>query len=461
MFNENNRIIIVDDEESQLLELAKVFLFNGVSCKTILYNQTYDKPLNGVRIAFFDISLTGKVIDLAQSEFNYETDRNLSSVFNDLAIAIQNCISIDNGPFALIFWSKHAKAFPNFIKFVNERGFDIPSPILIGSMDKSNLIGRDPEEFQNIINSIFEGKSIKLLFDFESKCEKAAIDTVNNIFKIIPVKAPEEEKHWANTQGFEDNFDLIFSNIANATMGYEHANISPDRAVLEALLPIMNYRLLSNSILETDWKVHLKSIRNRNSEYPDNFNKGILNSIFHIDTISEVTFDKRGSVFEYNYEIPFSESYLINLVPYFEKLEEITNINFAKFITFKDEITSEFKDKIRGQSKFIAIEISASCDFSQNKARNHKYVLGLITPKIDPSNLDENKISKSVFYKELPVFYINNIESQIWINFNYVLSNFNPDKNLGKPQFILKKEIIDLIGNRYANHVSRIGITSF
>ena len=55
MFNENNRIIIVDDEESQLLELAKVFLFNGVSCKTILYNQTYDKPLNGVRIAFFDI----------------------------------------------------------------------------------------------------------------------------------------------------------------------------------------------------------------------------------------------------------------------------------------------------------------------------------------------------------------------------------------------------------------------
>lgn len=244
-------------------------------------------------------------------------------------------------------------------------------------------------------------------------------------------------------------------------MGYEHANISPDRAVHEALLPIMNYRLLSNSILETDWKVHLKSIRNRNSEYPDNFNKGILNSIFHIDTISEVTFDKRGSVFEYNYEIPFSESYLINLVPYFEKLEEITNINFAKFITFNDEITSEFKDKIRGQSKFIAIEISASCDFSQNKARNHKYVLGLITPKIDPSNLDENKISKSVFYKELPVFFINNIESQIWINFNYVLSNFNPDKNLGKPQFILKKEIIDLIGNRYANHVSRIGITSF
>jgi len=459
MFNENNRIIIV--EESQLLELAKIFLFNGVSCKTILYNQTYDKPLSGVRIAFFDISLTGKVIDLNQAEFNYETDRNLSSVFNDLATAIQNCISIDNGPFALIFWSKHARAFPNFIKYVNDRGLKIPSPILIDSMDKSNLIGREPEEFQKIINSIFYGKSIKLLFDFESKCENAAVETVNNIFKIIPLKEPEGEKLWANTAGFEDNFELIFSNIANASMGYEHANVSPDRAVHEALLPIMNHRLINNSIVETDWKDHLKSIKNRKSEYPDNFKKGILNSIFHIDAISEVTFDKRGSVFEYHYEISFAKKILFSLVPYFERIAKETNINFAKFITFKDEITSELKDKIRGQSKFIAIEISASCDFSQNKARNHKYVLGLITPKIDSLYLDEEKMSQSVFYKDLPEFFINNIESQIWINFNYVLSNFNIDKNFGDPLFILKKEIIDLIGNRYANHVSRIGITSF
>jgi len=460
MFNANNRIIIVDDEEPQLIELAKTFLATGIGCKTIWYNPTYNIPLKNVRIAFFDMNLTGKVIDLDQETFDYKKDKNLSSAFNDLTFAIQNCISIDNGPYALIFWSKHAKAFPNFIEYVNERCPDLPSPILINAMNKSDLAGKSAEEIQSNIEQIFKDKSISLLFDFEGKCENAAIETVNEIFKIIPKKEPAEENGWLNSGGFEENFDLIFSSIAKATLGFEHANANIDRAVYEALLPMMNYRIINNSIKENKWKEYLNSISIKRSQYPTDFKKGILNSIFHIDTISEVTFDKRGAVFEYQFEYTFWEK-LISCIPYFKKLNEASLLSFSEFISFSKTATSEQIDQIRGQSKFIVIEISASCDFSQNKNRNHKYVLGLITPIIKNDIIDETRISQRVFYKEMPIFHLNGEEFQIWINFNYILSSFSIDKNFGKPLFILKKEIIDLIGNRYANHVSRIGITSF
>ena len=460
MFNENNRIIIVDDEEAQLIELAKAFLATGIGCKTIWYNPTYNIPLKNVRVAFFDMNLTGKIIDLDQETFDYKKDKDLSSTFNDLTFALQNCISVDNGPYALIFWSKHAKAFPNFIEYVNERCPDLPSPILINAMNKSDLVGKSATEIQNNIEQILKDKSISLLFDFESKCENAAIETVNEIIRIIPKNEHTDGNGWLSNGGFDENFDLIFSSIANATLGYKHANANIDRAVYEALLPMMNYRIINNSIKENKWKEHLKSISIKKPQYPTEFKKGVLNSIFHIDTTSEVTFDKRGAVYEYHFEFTFLER-LISCIPYFNKLNVASHLCFAEFISFSENATSDQIDRIRGQSKFIVIEISASCDFTQNKNRNHKYVLGLITPIIKEDKIDESRISQRVFYKEMPIFQLKGVEFQIWINFNYIISGFAKDKNFGKQLFILKKEIIDLIGNRYANHISRIGITSF
>ncbi len=467
MFNPSNRIIIVDDVENQLLDLAKAFLINGIACKTILYDQAYDDPLSGVRLAFFDITLTGKVIDLDLDVFDYKADRNLSSVFNDLAIGIQNCISSINGPYALVFWSKNTKVVPNFIEYVNERFPNLPSPILIGTLNKTDFIGKSSEEIKEKIDQIFVDKPVKLLFDFESKCEKAAINTVNEITRIIPNNFNGIK--WSDYTVFDKNFDLVFSTIAKATLGNEHAKLNTDRAVYEALLPMMNHKILSDSVNKHDWEQHLKSISNPKLEYPQGFSHGILNSIFHLDISSKIESSTRGAVFEYNFRVPFFSKILFSLIPYFETIEKEMNRKFAKFISFSDKISQEDKEYIRGHSQFIVVEISASCDYSQNKSRNHKYVLGLITPMIDEKYLDTEIISQSVFYKELPVFNIsnrsefilNNENFQIWINFNYVVSSFSKDKNFGKPLFILKKEIIDMIGNRYANHVSRIGITSF
>lgn len=457
MFNSSNRIIIVDDVESQLLDLAKAFLINGIACKTILYDQEYDDPLTGVRLAFFDITLTGKVIDLDLEVFDYKTDRTLSSVFNDLAIGIRNCVSSSNGPFALVFWSKNTKVVPNFIEYVNERFQDLPSPILIDTLNKTDFINKSPEEIKEKIDQIFVNKPVKLLFDFESKCEKAAINTVNEIIKVIPNDS--DGNKWPDYMLFDKNFGLIFSSIAKATLGNEHAKINTDRAVYEALLPMMNYKILCNAATESDWEQHLQSIDNSKLQYPEGFSEGMLNSIFHIDNTSKIDYLTRGAVFEYNIlPIPFEIAYYFRLSKYFKKLETFISDYFFRL---KEQSSVELKDLILKKSKFIVVEISSSCDYSQNKKRNPKYLLGLHTPRINKEDIEEKSLSDSVFFKDLPVFNLNGEEFILWFNFNFVISNTFKVKRFGTPLFILKKELIDMIGNRYANHVSRIGITSF
>lgn len=460
MFATNNRIIIVDDDKQQLLDLAEAFLANGIGCKTILYNPTYNSPMTGVRIAFFDISLTGKMINLDQEIFDYKTDKNLSAVFNDLAFAIQNCVSSYNGPYALIFWSKHTKAFPNFIEYVNERYPELPSPIQIDAMNKTDFIGKTPEEIQRKIVQIFQGKSINLLFEFEQKCEIVASQTTNEIYNIIPTNQNIGSNKWASSEGFEENFDLIFSSIAKSTLGYEYAKKNPDRGVMEALLPIMNYRLITDSIYCKDWENHLKSLKSEEINYPEKFIKGKLNSIFHLDTKSNIDTSIRGAVYKYNLvPLPFKIEYYFGLSGYFRKLETyIAEYFFNLNIDTPDEI----KDLIKTKSCFIVIEISSSCDYSQNKKRNNKYLLGLKTPKFDRKQyLNLKTINNSIFYNEIPEFALELEEFFIWINFNFVISNISKIKKFGEPLFILKKELVDLIGNRYANHTSRIGITSF
>ncbi len=141
MFEFQNRIIIVDNEESELDSLGKTFLKNGLGCKTFNYNEYIAQPLSNVRIAFFDINLMNKSVDLTSNDIE-ELVKSNSSVLNDLATAIGLYISQDNGPYALVFWTSNPKLKDAFIHYIQDsrRGFSsLPSPFYIDCLDKIEL----------------------------------------------------------------------------------------------------------------------------------------------------------------------------------------------------------------------------------------------------------------------------------------------------------------------------------
>ncbi len=450
MFEPNNSIIIVDDSEIELIALSKAFNLSGISCRTIQYDLTYTQPLKGVRIAFFDINLTNKSFDATQKIFDYKNDSSLSAAFNDLANAIQNCIDKDSAPFGLIFWSKHTGVIENFKTYVRERRQNLPSPILIDSIDKTEFMDKTAEEIKTKIVSIISKTSVKLLFEFENICISSASSVVNDIYKIIPQNPNEEDRVWANNVGFEENFEKIFSKIALKTLGKD-AIQNPDKAISEALIPVLNYSIIKNISLAECWKNHLTTLTSGQPiSYPLNFNEGVLNSIFHIDT-SDRNKEQRGSVIliDKSNELVLKSLQIDNFSTWFNIL-----------IPFKINKQLE-RDSAFNNCKLVVVELSAACDFQQKNLRINKFIMGIMIPKIDVENLIDKQRKESSYHIGKSNFHFGGNDFQIWLNLNFVFGAKSDDTRLGEPLFILKKEIMDMIGHKYASHVSRIGITCF
>lgn len=115
-------------------------------------------------------------------------------------------------------------------------------------------------------------------------------------------------------------------------------------------------------------------------------------------------------------------------------------------------------------------ELSAACDYSQNKDRVNKYILGYSIPeKAILKCVDDNKKKiRSMLKPKHEACYvidssfdINNSDVYLAYSLNHVITVDPIDIEKLTYCFTLKKEMMDLIGNKYSNHVSRIGITAF
>lgn len=319
MFQSQNRIIIVDDQDSGLLTLAKKFSDKGLTYKLIHYSQLEDidrKRLTGIRLAFFDINLaTGQTVDLNQQEFNYETDASLATVYNTLSGAIESIISPDNGPFVLVFWSSNTPLINNFIKYVNDRQLNLPKPLSIKCIDKN--------EVDNIavrINEIIGEIPIRLLYSFERKCEIASSHSINEIFSIIP---KQEDISWGeNDEIFENNFKQIFSHLAISSLG-ANANDNVDKGIIESLTPIVNFQI--EKLNDNSWKEYLGDI---NRTKLDDSITSRLNRILHINLTPQ--HKERGAV------------YAINLQDY--SLIENYDVWVRSLISFKNQFKANIQE---------------------------------------------------------------------------------------------------------------------
>lgn len=450
MFEKQNRIIIVDDRQDELDTLSKAFLDNGIGCRPFLYDSTYNKPLSKIRVAFFDLNIAEKKVD----EFvntPEEIEKLNSGVYNDVAFALNQYIDKKNGPFALIFWTKNKKIIEGFIKYIQnpERGFtDTPFPICINFIDKDEFIEKK-ENLSTKLLEVLNNEKIKFLFDFENKARIAGEETINKIYEIIP-----KDKNWGESNILFDNLCKILSKIAASTLGFAHSKENPSKAIYEGLIPILNNELTSMSS-DINWNTLLNPLftatNYKDLTSPDDSIQRKVNSVFHIEK-TNCNKAVRGSV------IKIDKSNIENL-----KSLNISDVNawFNDIIPFKTD-KKELKNTVRNASTLIALEISAACDYSNNKKRINKYILGFITPCIKVNDdIAEDRRPENSYHVGGADFHFNSKDFQIWLNLNFVFGAKADDYRFGDVDFVLKKEIMDMIGNKYASHISRIGITSF
>ena len=125
-------------------------------------------------------------------------------------------------------------------------------------------------------------------------------------------------------------------------------------------------------------------------------------------------------------------------------------------IEFLDWVKNQFAQnnkEIAGDIYPIAVEISAACDYCQQKNRNHKYLMGIASSSKIPDNKKLNIYHTDGFFYQDQDLYMA-------FDFNYIFIDNSPSI-VETTLFGFRKEMVDLLGNKYANHVARIGITSF
>ena len=459
MITPQNRVIIVDDDQEKLDRLSKAFLKTGIGCRTFIYDKTDEFKFTDVRIAFFDINLGEKNINTSNYNLK-ELEKEAAPIYNDLAYALNQYISKDNGPYALVFWTKNKPLIDGFKNYINNprRGYaGTAKPILIECFDKYELYST--ENVQPKLNELFANDKIKFYFEIEENSRISGSKTIDNLHSIIP-----KDNKWGENYKYFENIDKVLSKIAISILGYDYAKEKPIKGVYEGLSQLIlkefldseknispNY--LMSSLINSKEKIEIKS--------PDEIIANKLNTFFHIDETTEFTSEERGGVFGIKVDRlksgDFKPSFHFSLSGYYKDLEKF---NSELFFRLSSNISESNRQKIKSNMEFIAVEISASCDYSQRKMRNNKFVLGLLTPSITSESIASKSISNSVLHKEIPDFYYKEQAYSIYLNLNFVFSDSELEF-IGEPKFILKKEIIDMIGNRYANHVSRIGISSF
>lgn len=431
--SDSNRIVMIDDNTDDLDLLSQVFIEKGLGCKTFQYDAFYNQPLKGIRFLFLDINLNG-----AQSD----QDRN--SVVRD---ALIHYLHADNGPFVLIFWTNNIEWIDNFKEFINRSSDDEiknRNPFFLTYIDKNDFYDR-VDDLKDKVKSIFENPIVSALFDFEEIMSASIHKAMSQIIDIIPKGA-----QWGDNETFNNNAQKVFSSIAIQTLGYKNAKENPDVAIKEAMVPVFNHTFMNNS--ELLWKsvlLNLRDSQNQNDiSFPDDFNVAKLNHIFHINT-NNISRETRGAICPVSLDTADNGGF-------FQKF----GYNYSDWLTFSfPNISSDEK----ALSQLICVEFSAACDHSQQKKRTNKYLLGAILPVSVFDKLYNNK-RKGDFILLLPnKFEINQEEKAIAfnLNFSFTVDVSMKEQILGIPLFCLKKEMMDMIGNIYANHISRIGITSF
>ena len=410
-------------------QLSQVFYNNGIGCKAFLYDYDYDRPLIGVRIAFFDVNLNGAKTDAERSAF--------------LKDAIIKYIHEENGPYVLVLWTSNKDWIDSFFSYVNRDISDDlkkRSPFYITNIDKSEFY--DPEKkIDDKLTEIFKSPIISLLFDYENIMSKSIQHTISKLIDIIP-----RDNTWGHDNNFEENCQKTLSTIAVQTVGYKAAKMNPDRAIKEALIPMFSNTFINNN--QSIWKDNLNSLTTSTKAsdvvFPNNFKESKLNSLFHMECERPICRNDRGAVCPVLMDI-FKDRF---------------GCSFNEWYSFSfPKVTKEEKNN----SQLICVEFSAICDYSWNKRRTNKYLLGCILPISAQEKIEGNE-KKGDYLLLLPYkFEIGDSERIIAfnLNFSFTINSSLISKTISEPIFCLKKEMMDYIGNKYANHISRIGITSF
>ncbi len=475
----NLKAVVFDDREEEAKPLIDALNYERVPNIFINFrddDRGESKQLQNIRIVFADLIIG----EYASGDDN--------AIIEAIRASILDNISIDNGPFILVGWSKNTK----LVNLLQERILEIEPKLnfLTVELDKHEYFTKidgskdykikDGVTFKNIsmdiVTKLKEMDYLEVFLEWEKDARNSISKILNNFLSNINNKEEVSKNISATIKSTigtkkdlseKDKLDAFYRTLNGTLSDSIENNVAPE-AKHDAFLSSLNLenldadlkaqinrKTLFEDILDGD-----KTLKNGNIYSFVDFKK-----IFSEDVLSEVC--------GYNEEKIFNDEFFKHEI--LDELKEPDTENIIDRVckTLKSAIKDE---KVLGKNAFgkeckkltkenhhpILLEFSPSCDIANKKYLKSRLIYGYLVD----SNYKCFKNNSESLYSTSFHFHLSNESLNLNANYRlvfFIKTIFSVNPNIVKemtPIIRARKEFVNDLQHSISNHISRIGISS-
>ena len=448
----NCGLVVIDDELDAAEPLLFVFRKKGIPCfyydgEENSLNGLPESPLERVRFVFVDLVLSGYTI------FDH------GKCAAKIAAILQKIMRSNNGPYALIYWSKHSledntefeQKLAEYCNSESDTETKVPVPVVFCDMDKSDCYAHgNALEYihRKLSEKLKEASALQLYVEWERIVAKSATECVKEFSDVADAMSPND---WQEGTG------KLFGHLCKAFVGQRPVSDDKQRFryASQALNRIIFDRLEHNvdMSLELPEGLQIPNVGNLDSKNKSRFNAALFISYFEDKALINA-----GDVFAMTQgcttQLPECEMD-------FEKIREA-----IKARTKEGDGTIEITPW-----ELIFTVVTPGCDLAQEKCpasdgqKLYRGIYGLLrrydtadAAEIVLKNLKGKKGVIDAIFREIQVFYRKPHYYVLIFDFHTLTTLWSvPSTLLANYLFSFKNEILHDLQSKAASHVNRIG----
>ena len=406
----SRKIVVIDDCYKEVAGLLSSLSKNGVSFIyfTEKLDQLPDSPLAGIRVVFSDIDLVSGAKD---------DNTKISALIG----VLKKIISPDNGPYIIVFWTKHSELIDSIKKQWDKKG--VP-PLKYLCIEKSSCKDEHGDFSIDLIDKAIqdqtkEFQAFNFYLDWENILTQTGENFIAKFHELIP---PDTD--WSRCVYY-----FLFK-MYKAVVGKKvDKHSDPEKFIIACQL----------------------------------FNKSFNNELDH----AILDLSKNHRLIQ-NTQDCIDQTRMISSINRFLWIHKINTGGISSgdvFFENNSRIKSGIVEKILKESdrkdrrvKLAKIIITPPCDIAQNKLIGnaslgdlHRVVYAIIAPcDIKP------KCDSELWYYEFGPFVLGNNNVLMHFHFGTVGFEYIADRTKN-PNFSIKQEIVFDIQSKIANHMNRLG----
>ncbi len=423
-----SRIIVIDDNPSDLDSLTKSLHLNGVSCLPIHFDEDSDsiKPCPNVRILFADLHLL-------PGPSSYQDH------FSTLGGLLEETIKPE-GPYLILLWTDYPDEARQLNQHLQERLENVTKPFAVHALEKSKFLDSDrnvtqPDNlFRKIQEITAQHPQLGALFDWENRILSATGNAVSAILELAIT---------GGTDNPSAQLGQTLATLGIAAVGKDNIANDPFRAINEAMFPILSDRV-ANLTSETEddglWR-NIIPADNQQKPTPSQVDKDKLNTMFHIAPLNSVAQYERGAV------VKLPKGLRENFLEEFNLTEDEAANKQFRCKDFKSDDDS---------FHWVLIQAQAACDYAQQQPGSLPCYLGLDLPK----EKRKSKTAPDALW-ESPSFELRGDRRCLHINARFTVSLSRNKFNNLTPRYRLREQVLGQLTYHLYNYSGRPGIISF